>query len=392
MTKLLFIVNDTAFFASHRLPIARRALHAGFQVHLAAKQVGGLREIAETGVVIHDLAINRAKISPISDLIYMFRLLWLVALLRPDIVHTVTLKPFLFGGIVARLLRVPSVVFAISGLGWSYSGNSVPQRIVRVVLRLGLRLAVSHPNCQVIFQNPEDRQQISNMLNLSDGNSILIPGSGVDLDLFKPPENEEDGRIVLFCSRLLREKGIEDFVEAARIVRNKGFDASFLVAGDLVEHHPAAIPASDLRRWEEEGVIRYLGFLSRPETIISQCQVFCLPTYYGEGVPKALIEAAAMGRAIVATDMPGCREVVSNGENGILVDPRTPGDLADAIVTLLVSPELRRRFGARSRVLSEQRFSVTDVTERTLALYADLISNSVRHKRARCRRRPGFVP
>jgi glycosyltransferase involved in cell wall biosynthesis len=376
--RLLFVVNDTSFFLSHRLPLAIAARKAGFEIDLAALDSGGLEEVQAHGIAFHPLAVDRTGINPVRDVRLFCQLLGLIRTLRPVLVHTVTIKPVIYGGIAVRLLRVPSLVSAVSGLGSVFVETDRPKVLVRSLVHGLYRLALAHPNSCAIFQNPEDRDRMIGASLVGSKRTVLIRGSGVDVDVFRPAAEPEGVPVAIMPARLVWPKGVREFVEAARILRRSGLEIRMALVGMPPAHNRASVPPAQIESWVDQGLIEWWGHRSDMPQVYASCHIVCLPSFYGEGVPRALIEAAACARPIVTTDIPGCREVVRDRDNGLLVPPRAPEALAEALRTLARDPERRAAMGARGRQRAITEFSLDHVIEATLALYERLSASADR--------------
>jgi glycosyltransferase involved in cell wall biosynthesis len=371
--RLLFVINDLAFLVSHRLAVAQAALDAGYEVHIAAPgDTASEQRLAGSGFHLHRLAMHRHKINPVSEL----RSLWEIYLthkrLKPDIVHLVTIKPVIYGGIAARMAGVPSVVSAISGLGYAFAGANLRNRAINLLVRPLYRLALGHQTQRVIFQNDNDRMTIERLGVDLTGKAEMIPGSGVDLGVFRPAPPPDGPVTVVLASRLLRDKGIAEFVEAARILKREGSTARFVLAGDAPRGNPASVPQHMLDAWKAEGAVEFWGFRTDMPDVLAQSHIVVLPSYYREGLPKALIEAAACGRAVITTDAPGCREAIIEGKTGRLVPVRDSAALANAMRGLIEDEAARVEMGIAGRKHAEQVFSIEHVTRRHLDIYLDL--------------------
>lgn len=370
--RLLFVVNDTTFFVSHRLPVAIAAREAGFDIDLAALDSGDLEHVRAHGIRFHPLAVDRTGINPLRDAFLFFQLLALIRSLRPMLMHTVTIKPVIYGGIAARLLRVPSLVSAVSGLGSVFIEADRKALMVRSVARGLYGLALAHPNSCAIFQNPEDLEQMVNAKMAAPDKTVLIRGSGVDTAMFHPSPEPAGAPVVIMPARLVWYKGVREFVEAARLLRELKVDIRMALVGEPPAHNRASVPKAKISAWAEEGIIEWWGYRSDMPQVYADCHIVCLPSFYGEGVPRALIEAAACARPIVTTDTPGCREVVHDGDNGLLVPPRAPAPLAEALRTLAANPGRRLEMGRHGRKRALAEFSLERVVEATLAVYEQL--------------------
>lgn len=374
--RLLFVVNNAAFFASHRLPLGRAAIEAGYDVHVACPQSPALVALAEQGFTVHPVPIERTRHTIATETGALRALVRLYRELRPDVVHHVTVKPVLYGSLAARLARVPAVVNAMSGLGYLYTARGVAAALRRGVVEAVYRVAFRHGRLRVIFQNPDDMTVFVRRRLVRSRDTVLVRGSGVDAHEFVPsPEPEADAPVIVLPARLLWDKGVGEFAAAARLLRARGFRFRAVLAGDVDEGNPSSVPLAQLHEWVDEGVVEWWGFRGDMPAVYGQSSIACLPSYR-EGVPKALLEAAACGRPIVTSDVPGCREVVTDGETGLLVPPRDAAALANALGALLADAQLRARLGAAGRQRVEREFTVELVVAQQLALYRDLLSES----------------
>ncbi|MGD9509411.1 MAG: glycosyltransferase [Geminicoccaceae bacterium] len=367
--RLLLVANDTRFLVSHRLPLALAARDAGFDVHVAAYPDEALAMVERHGLPFHPIAVDRTGTSPLRDARTIWQLAGVVRNVRPQILHCVTIKPVIYGGLVARRLGVPGYVAAVSGLGQMFDPGGPGADLAREILHPLYRVALAHRNSRTIFQNPDDLDEFVATGLVERSRTSLILGSGVDPAVFRPAPDEPGDPVVLLAGRLLWAKGVADFVEAARLLRTSGVRARFVVAGASPGHQADAVSESALRAWESDGVIEWWGHHEDMPWVYGRCHVVCLPSFYREGVPKVLIEAASSGRPIVTTDMPGCREICRDGENGLLVPPRDPVALAAALRRLIEDGRLRRAMGAAGRRIAISDFALAGVIERTLEIY-----------------------
>jgi glycosyltransferase involved in cell wall biosynthesis len=369
--RLLFLVTEDWYFASHRLPVARAALAAGWKVAVACRVDRHRAAIEKEGVRVLPLSLSRRSVNPLREAAALREIAALYRKERPDVVHHVALKPVLYGSIAARLAGVRGVVNAFPGLGHAFGGGGHPgRRALRALVSRSLRVALRGSRSKVIVQNRDDGDTLVRARVAPREELVLIRGSGVDLERFSPRPEPEGEPMVVLPSRLIWEKGVGEFVEAARRLRKR---ARFALVGVPDPENPASVPPARLKDWEREGAVELWGRREDMPAVLAQSWVVCLPSYYGEGVPKSLIEAAACGRPIVSTDMPGCRDVVREGENGLLVPPRDAGALAAAVDRLLRDPDLRLRMGASGRRLAEREFSEAKVAAATLDVYRDVL-------------------
>lgn len=370
--KLLFLVNVDWFFLSHRLPIALEAVKQGYEVHIATGITNKLEDIKGFGFVVHPLTIRRSSTGLVGEIQTFWEILQVLKRTRPDIVHLVTIKPVLLGGIAARLLGLPSVVAAISGLGYVFLARGMKAKVIRCLVSGLYRVALGKRNLKVICQNPDDQATIVRAAVLPEKKVVLIPGSGVDLSAYAPNPMSPEKPVVVMAARLLRDKGLFEFVDAARLLRKQGVPARFWLVGDPDPGNPASVSEVELAKWRNEGVIELLGYREDIAQVFADSSIVVLPSYR-EGLPKVLIEAAASGRAVVTTDVPGCRDAIDPEVTGLLVPPRNATALADAIQRLLTDPELRVRMGRAGRELAEQKFAIEKVIAAHFKVYEELL-------------------
>lgn len=368
--RLLFIVNDPAFFLSHRLPLAIEAQKRGFEVHIATAPGSAVAEI--TPLFPHwSLPLSRCGTSLFRELQTLRFFYQLYRKVQPQLVHLVTIKPVLYGGLAARVANVPSVVAAIPGLGSAFIATTPWQKVKRRALVELYRQALRHPHCAVIFQNSENRDLFLKKGLATPQQSHLIRGAGVDMSQFHPTPLTQSKQVLL-PSRMLWEKGVGDFVQAAQLLKNWGSSLQLKLVGPEDDQNPHAVPLDTLKRWNREGPVEWKGFQKDMVREFSQSYAICLPSYYGEGVPKTLIEAAASGRAIVTTQTPGCQDVVKQGWNGFIVPPKDPHSLAKALQQLEKDPALCETMGKRGRERALKSFSLDQVIRETFAIYEEL--------------------
>ncbi|MEJ2895898.1 glycosyltransferase family 4 protein [Bordetella avium] len=373
-TRLLFVVNNPAFFLSHRVALAIAAQAQGYEVHVATMDGPSVPQIQALGMMHHVIPMSRSGKKPMEELKTMLALYRLFRKLRPDLAHLVTIKPVLYGGIAARLARVPAMVAAISGLGYVFMAKGARARLVRAVVGRFYRLALGHPNSRVIFQNANDRDLLSRLGAVRSERVEMIRGSGVDLSRYRAePEPPAPPVVVLMVARLLRDKGVYEFVEAARLLRQQGLNVRMRLAGGVDLGNPASIRADEVQAWARAGLVEALGERQDIAELYAASHIAVLPSYR-EGLPKSLIEAAACARAVVTTDVPGCRDAIDPDQTGLLVPPHDAPALAAAIARLVADPAQRQRMGQAGRRLAEREFSIDDVCRRHLAIYAALLA------------------
>lgn len=374
--KILYTVTDDWYFLSHRLHVARAVREEGCEVLVVTSPGPRVPEILAEGFQHRPLRFHRTIKTQPLNLPVLTGLRHIYREESPDLVHHVSFLPVLLGTLAARSAGVPAIVNAITGLGHAFMEGGLRRRTLRFIMERAYRIALARGDCLALFQNEEDRRRfLSDGLAREDA-SICIPGSGVDTDLFRPCERPAEGvPIILHASRMLWSKGVGSTVEACRLLRRREVQHRLVLAGRTHPSNPESIPEARLFGWQEEGVAEWIGHQEDMPRVLAAAHVVCLPTLYREGVPKVLLEAAASGRPIVTTDVPGCRDVVEDGVNGFVVPTREPRRLADALQVLLENDNLRLRMGAAGREKILSGFSKEIIVKHTLDCYAQLLPN-----------------
>ncbi len=375
MPKVLFLQTEDSSFWSHRLPMALAAKAAGYEVVVAAREGAHGERIRDAGVRFIPLPWRRSSVNPFSELAMVARIVRLYAAERPDLVHQVSAKPILYGTLAATLCGVPVVVNALIGLGFVFISPTLKARLLKRGICRAFRAALSRPSSVTIFQNEDDRSLFVGDGIVAEDRTVLIRGSGVDVAHFSPQPVMGGEPLVVLPSRMLWDKGVGEFVEAARLLAAEGVRARFALVGEGDAENPAAVPASRLAQWKEEGVVEWWGQRYDMREVYAQASIVCLPSYR-EGLPKALMEAAACARPLVAADVPGCREVVRHQDTGLLVPVRDARGLADALKRLISNEPMRRAMGERARRLAVEEFAQEKVVEQTLRVYRDLLGRT----------------
>lgn len=371
--KLLFFVTEDWYFCTHRLPLAIAAKEAGFDVTVLTRVNKHSGIIEDAGLRLIPSSLLRRGQNPVYEASFIRQLTSIYRKEKPDIVHHVAMKPVLYGSLAARLAGCKHVVNAMAGMGFVFTSDQLKARLLRPLVSGSYRLLLNHPGSRLILQNSDDVALFTRSGLIDPQKIALIRGAGVDTRQYTPTKEASGRPIVVMASRLLWDKGVGEFVNAAKSLKQQGVDALFVLVGEGDRDNPSAVPDSQLQEWHQLGVIEWWGRREDMPQIFAQAHVVVLPTTYGEGVPKVLLEAASCERPIVTTDWPGCREIVQHGENGLLVPPKNALALADAIKTLLQHPEMRQRMGAAGRKIVEQEFSQELVIDQTLNLYREML-------------------
>ncbi|MBD1920393.1 glycosyltransferase family 4 protein [Microcoleus sp. FACHB-831] len=370
--KILLVANTGWYLYNFRLPLARFLRRQGTEVVLVSPWDAYVERLQAEGFRWIELQLSRRSVNPLVELLTILHLTFIYLRERPSAVHHFTIKCVLYGTIAAGLSGTKAVVNAVTGLGYIFISNDLKARILRPVIRFLYRQLLTAKRVRVVFQNMDDLQAFAKGKLIVPDQTVVIKSSGVDVKRFSPRPSHPDAipsPVVLFASRLLGDKGVIEFVQAARILKTKGYCATFQIAGAPDPGNPTAISETTLELWRNEGAVDLLGHTDKIENLIALSTIVVLPSHGGEGVPKILIEAGAMGKPLVATDVPGCRDVVNHGENGFLVPVKNARVLANAIEILLKDIQLCQAMGAAAREKVLREFDAQDVIRKTAKLY-----------------------
>ncbi len=390
--KILFFANTEWYLYNFRLALARYLRAHGHEVVLLSPPGPYVARLQAAGFRALTLPMQRRSLNPLRELALFQHIRQIYAQERPDLAHHFTIKCVVYGGLAARLTGVAARIHAVTGLGHVFTSDRLQARLLRLPVRALLGLALGGANSRLILQNPDDRAAIHGAGLIDPAHIRLICGSGVDTERFRPvkrdpsphpPSPERRGTeplTLLLASRLLWEKGIGEYVAAARQLRQHGLNARFLLAGEPDPGNPASIPPEQLDRWRQDGDVTLLGQVEDMPALLAQTDIAVLPSYR-EGTPRSLLEAAACGLPLIATDAPGCREIVDHQVNGVLVPIKDAAALAAAIQYLCHEPETRQRMGQASRTKALAAFDERLVFEQTLAVYEELMEGSIHQRR-----------
>jgi glycosyltransferase involved in cell wall biosynthesis len=367
--RLLYVVSEDYAFLLHRLPMARAAREAGFEVHVATNLNKRASEIEAEGCVLHPIRFRRGGLSPLAAIPTILAIRRIVEEIEPDVAHHVGLQCCVLGSLATLGYDVP-LVNAVTGLGYIFTSVNWRTRLLRQGMVWLLPLLLNRTSSFVLVQNPDDRAALLG-LGVKQARMTLIPGSGIDTDALQPLP-EPQGTITFgFAGRLLADKGIRALVAAHQILRDRGYDYNLLIAGNPDPVNPASIALSEVQQWGQTAGFSWLGHVDDIASFWRSCHVAVLPSHR-EGFPVSLLEAAACGRPLVATDAPGCREIVRDGETGLTVPIENPIALAQALLRLAQSPQLRARYGAAARQLVVDKLSAKIIGSSIVALYDHL--------------------
>ena len=371
---VLFIVNDAWFFVSHRLPIAKQSIEQGYEVHVLAKRDATVKEIEASGCQFHDWDLAPRGRSIWKETVSFITVIRKMKNITPNIVHLVTIKSVLYGGFAARLNRIPRVIVAVAGMGALFNSNRTSIKLLQPIIKWAYKNATHHRYITYIFQNHDDKTTFQKLFNIAESSTRLFHGSGVDLKkiIYKP--NNETTPNVVMGARLIKEKGVFEFIEAARLVKREFPQVRFILAGGtLAEGNPGAVSLEQLNAANSDAAVEVLGHVDDMAALLSEATVVALPSYYNEGLPKFLAEAAAAGKPVVTTDHPGCRDAIEANKTGLLVPIRSADALANAITELLKHPDKRESMGKLARERATKLFDIDLIVGRHLQLYEELL-------------------
>jgi glycosyltransferase involved in cell wall biosynthesis len=369
--RLLYVVTEDWAFLSHRLPMARAAREAGFDVHVATRVNEGAAAIAAEGFILHPIPFTRGSLSPLAALATIAALRRVHRAVRPDIAHHVALPACVFG-MIAALGRRVACVNAFIGLGYAFTSDSAKARALRSIVSAAVRFLVDRDGSVALVQNRDDMAALMS-LGIQKSRITLIPGSGVDVERFTPLPEPQGPLTFGFVGRLLDDKGIRTLLTAHRLLHSRGLNSRLLIAGTPDPANPASVTAAEAASWNKEPGISWLGHVSDISGLWARAHIAVLPSRR-EGLPLSLMEAAACGRAMIANDVPGCREIVVHEQTGLLVPVDDAPALAAVMERLAGAPELRARYAAAARTLVVEKFATEIIGRQTVALYRRLLT------------------
>lgn len=367
--RIAFLVTVDWYFANHYLALAQAIHDAGYAVSVITTVDKHAETIAAAGIDVIPVRISRKGMHPVAEfrsLVTLIRILWR---LRPDLLHAIAQKPVLYGSLAAKLTGNPARVCALPGLGWLFTSNDRLARLGRAIVLVGYRTLLRGERVRVMVQNETDRAELERLAGLR---AVVVPGSGVDLERYRPGPRPARPVTIMLASRLLWNKGVAELVDAARILKQRNVVCRCCLIGRPDADNPASVPERWLQECVDQDLVEWWGFRDDMAEVLKHAHIACLPSYR-EGMPKFLLEASAAGLPLVAADVPGCRDIVQSGRNGLLVPPRDAGALADSLQRLIEDPALRTRLGRNARKIAEERFGSDRVANAVKALYGELL-------------------
>ena len=373
MLRILFIISEDWYFVSHRLYLAKVAINSGYKVALLSHFTNHREIIEAEGIKTIAWPLNRSSRNLYKEIEAIKSIVSTIRQFKPSMIHSVAMKPVIYSAIACNLSGLKSRIFALAGLGFVFTSSKRSAKILRPFLKVIFSLLFKGKKTKLILQNPDDQRQLLSEGVINPKNIRLIRGAGVDTKTFSFKTIPSNMPIIILPSRMLWAKGIQDFVDCAIEINKKVKKARFVLVGTPDIQNPDAISKVRLKKWNEEGVIEWWGHQSDMVIVYHQSTIVCLPTTYGEGLPKSLLEAASCGRPIVTYDVPGCREIVIDGYNGFLVKAKRVDDLISAISNLLDDRELCIKMGKNGRKLVEKYFTQEKIAQETMAVWEELL-------------------
>ena len=369
--KIAFVLNTFKFFYSHRIEIGKKLLSEGHEVHIIASGEQK-KNLQKHGFHVHEYKNSKPTINPIKEIICIHSIFKILRSVNPDLLHLITLKPYIYGGLINRFYLKKSIVISVAGLGLLVSNESKSMLLKSVIIFL-MKMSFKNSYLKVITQNDQDTDfLVANKICLIE-KIKLIRGSGVNLNKYQPIKENSDNFICTFASRLLIDKGVKEFIHAANKLIH--YDIKFWVVGEPDDNNPKSVSIEELRLISKNPNIEFFGYRQDMEKIFQLSNIVVYPSYYGEGIPKVLIEASACGRPIITTDHPGCRDAILNNITGLLCKVRDIDSIVDAILKLFKDDKLRVSFGNEARAFAEKNFNVLDVVDEHFNIYKQLINN-----------------
>lgn len=378
---MAFIVNDTDFFLSHRISLAKMC-QKEFETVVIVPKSPKNQKIKEEGFRVIEYPLQKTGTNPLGELFSIFKIFRILRKEKPHFVHNFTIKPALYGSLASRWAGVPNIIVTITGLGFVYVSDTKKSKVIRPFVDILYKWAMQTPKVRVIFQNPDDKKLFTKNEFIPSYRTTIIPGSGVNPNTFFPKERTQnkDRFVILVPCRMLWDKGVADIVEAFKRL-NLPENYELHLAGKTVPGNPAAIPEKTLKRWESESNVKWLGFVKDMNNLFNNCDIVCLPSYR-EGLPLALLEASLCEKAILTTDVPGCNFLIQDGINGLVVPAKSPDALADGLRKLIEDDKLRTDLAQKARAVTMERYTCDSINSQILGFYHEKTTTQREHKNA----------
>ncbi|EPT9136123.1 glycosyltransferase family 4 protein [Klebsiella michiganensis] len=375
MKKLCYFINSDWYFDLHWIDRAIAARDAGYEIHIISHFVDGkvLNKFKTFGFKCHNVPLDAQSFNALTFFRAFFASRKLIKEINPDLLHCITIKPCLIGGLLSRTNNRP-VIVSFVGLGRVFSGDTGFLKLLRNITIMAYKYIASNKRSIFMFEHDKDRKKLAGFVGIDYQQTIVIDGAGINPEIYKYSlEQDRDVPVVLFASRMLWSKGLGDLIEAKKILEARNIHFTLNVAGILVENDKDAISLAVIQQWHKEGLINWLGHSSNVCDLIEESNIVALPSIYSEGVPRILLEASSVGRACIAYDVGGCDSLIINNDNGIIVKSNSPQELADKLEFLLANPKARVEMGIKGRQRVQDKFSSGMIISKTLKTYHDVV-------------------
>ena len=369
--KIIFLVNVDSFFVSHRLPIAKQLLLDGYDVHIATQFTRYKKTLLKMGFNTHDINFNKNSVNLLKAILPIFQIFFLIRKIKPTIIHLISLKPIIFGGFVTLISPVNSMVISITGLGSMFLKKGIFYKIRENTFNLFYRIIFLFPNLKVILQNRSDLNYLIDKAKLKKNKTEIIRGSGVDLKSLKFSKIPKKEPIIVMASRIIADKGIFEYIKSIQYLKKNNFKGKFYLVGDIDYKNPSAIKKSTINYWHKKKIITYVKHQKKISPFLKKSTIIVLPSYR-EGFPKILMEAAACGRPVITTNVPGCKDAIIKNVTGILVPPKNHILLAKAIKNLCDNRKRLETIGKAARKHALKNFDINNVVSQHLYIYKSL--------------------
>jgi len=378
MKKLCYFVNSDWYFNLHWLERAKKAQEQNYEIHVITHFADEKIKLhfTQLGFHCHNVNIDAQSFNPVNLLSSFYFSYKIISKISPDILHCITIKPCLIGGLISKVHR-KSVILSFVGLGRVFmDSHSLMAPLQKIILQF-YKIISSNKKCRLMFEHEDDRNKLVNLLNINMQQTVVVDGAGINHHVYHYSQEEiKEKPVVLFASRLLWNKGIGDLVEVKKRLEAKNIHFELQVAGIIIDNDSDAVPMSLIDEWERKGLITWLGQSKDVYSLIKNANVIALPSVYAEGIPRILLEACSVGRSCIAYNVGGCHSLIINNRNGLLVDKNNINDLTDKIEYLLQSPEVRIKMGLNGRARIEEKFTSEHISRTTLTVYESLLSEN----------------
>jgi glycosyltransferase involved in cell wall biosynthesis len=372
--KIFFLVNIDSFFLSHRFAIAQKLLRKGYEVHIATEFTKHKTYFIKSGFKIHNIKFYRNSYNLFKAIYSLTQIFFLLKKNKPDILHLISLKPIIFGGLISFVTPVKFLVISITGLGSMFINDSIFHKFRERIFNFFYKIVFLFPNLKVILQNKDDFNYLIKKSNLKRKDVEIIKGSGVNLNLFKFSSITKGPPVILMASRIIKDKGVIEYIEAIKYLKKLNFNGIFFLIGDIDIENPSAISDSLVKYWKSKKLINYLSHQNNIQKYMKKSSLIVLPSYR-EGFPKVLMEAAACGRAIITTNVPGCKDAIIDNVTGILIPAKNPTAIAKAILKIFKKRTILKKMGKAAREHAQKNFNINDVVSKHLYIYKKLLND-----------------